>query len=557
MYNKSSQKLNMSGFLASQGYGKEQFKYIKNPPEMNDKWLMNDMKKTISLIDKSKYIAVIGDYDTDGITATTVIVSALRKIGKKVTYFIPNRFTDGYGLNVNLVNKSIESGADTILTVDNGIAAYDAVQHAKDVGLTVIVTDHHNIVKLPPADAIVHPALGEYPFSNISGCQVAYKIAMALFEIYHIHDEDLENYLLQLSALSIVSDVMPVASKNMEVNENRKWLMDGLELMNRSPDIHIIQLMSIYNFKKVDETVLGFYIIPCINAIGRLKDATFAVDYFLETRLPKQTQMVEEFYRTNEDRKKMVVNQMKILKPRYSPQKKAVIIVGEEINEGIIGLVAGRYSSGKGTVSFCFTKASKDGKHFFYKGSGRNDTNISMVKMLEQMPEGIMMGFGGHKDACGLSVYEDKLEDFIAFVNEYSDTHAKPNEPYVFKLGQEQLKSIENYVSLMKPFGNGFVLPQVETKFKITSVMTTTSGFTKLETKKNWQPLDMWVKEDLPDDINDILENTENKKHHPSGAVTYRTNPFYLDMVLEISYGYSKDNDNCDFSYNCLKLGLA
>lgn len=551
-------KISFKDFLANQGYDIETFKLIQNPPGMNDKWLLHDIKLAIELILQAKKIAVIGDYDVDGITATTIMVSGLRKIGKDALFFIPNRFKDGYGLNVNLVNKSIDCGADLVLTVDNGIAAYNAVQHAKDCGLKIIVTDHHNIVKLPPADAIVHPAMKPYPFANISGCQTAYKIVLALFEQLNIEDEFLERYFLQLSTLSIISDVMPVASKNMEINENRKWLIDGLNSINENPDEHIRALMAAYEFERVDETVLGFYVIPCINAVGRLEDATYAVNYFLgDTDSSKFFQAVETIRKINERRKKMVADQLEALVPRYSPKGRAVIIVGEEVHEGIIGLVAGKYSSGKGTVSFCFSHATKDGKNYFYKASGRNDTSISMVKMLEEMPEGIMMGFGGHKDACGLSVYEDKLDDFIQFVNDYCDKYAVPNHPYLFNLSQYQLKSIENYVNRMKPFGNGFVLPVVKTKFQINSIMTTTSGFTKLETKKGYEKLDMWIKEELPQEILDILNTCENKKVHPSGAVTYNINPIYVNMELEISYGYSKRKIDKEYSYNCLKIGLA
>ena len=176
-------KINLASYFQAQGYGKEQYQYIKNPPEMNDKWRLNDIKKAIQLIDKASKITIIGDYDTDGITATTIAYLGLKKAGKNVEFYVPNRFTDGYGLNINLVKKAHENGSDTILTVDNGIAAYDAIKAAKDeYNMTVIVTDHHNIKRIPPADAIVHPAMGNYPFANISGCQVAYKLIMALFE---------------------------------------------------------------------------------------------------------------------------------------------------------------------------------------------------------------------------------------------------------------------------------------------------------------------------------------------------------------------------------------
>lgn len=547
-------KLSMKAFLESQGYDIDTFKKIQNPPEMNDKWLLHDIHKAIELIKSANKIAVIGDYDMDGVGATTIAVKGLRRAGKDAVFFVPNRFTDGYGLNVNLVNKSIEENADLILTVDNGIAAHDAIAHAKEQGLNVIVTDHHNIIKLPVADAIVHPALDPYPFAHISGCQTAYKLIMALFEDLNIHDEELERYFLQLSTLTILSDVMPVASKDMDVNENRKWLIDGINSINENPDDHIKVLMLAYDFEKADETVLGFYVIPCINAVGRLEDATFAVDYFLEpSRTSRFYEMASEICCINEKRKNMVSEQMDNLTPRYSPEGRAVIIVGDEIHEGIIGLIAGRYSSNKGTVSFCFTRATKDGKNYFYKASGRNDTNISIVKMLEQMPEGIMMGFGGHKDACGLSVYEDKLDDFIAFVNDYCDKYAVPNEPYTFEITIAQIKNIQNYVKSMRPFGNGFSLPIMRIKMPVTSVMTTRSGFSKVEGLIGYEKLDIWTKE-LPDKLIAAMRDYREIKDYLSGARTYILHPQIMETTLEISYGYSKNQPNQSYSYNCLSI---
>ena len=549
---KENKKINMAPFLSFQNYGKDQVRYILNPPGRNDKWLLNDIQKALDIIDSAERISVIGDYDFDGISSTVIMVRTLQKIGKKVNYFIPNRFKDGYGLNVNLVQKAFDAGSDTILTVDNGIAAYDAIQFAKDLGFKVIVSDHHNIVKLPPADAVVHPALGNYPFASISGCQVSYKISEALLEKKGIHDKEMESYFLQLSAMSIVSDVMPVASVNMKYNENRQWLIDGVESINKRPAKHIEILMRRYNFLIADETVIGFYLVPCINAVGRLADAAYAVKYFLSDDIIRLEEMADRLVINNEKRKELVEKQMKLYPPVYSADKKAVFVVGDEIHEGIAGLIAGKHSSGKGTVSFCFTKCTKENGDVFYKGSGRNDTDISLVEMLGKVPEGIMLGYGGHKDACGLSVRTERMNDFIRFVSEFADSCARANKQFVMNVSHNELRQITSFVRCFKPFGNGLKAPVIQLDMRIRSIMTTRSGFVKIATGSSEDSIDMWLKE--PEyDFYKKLESASVLQEYPSGAVLYNTD-MMVTATAEVCFSPKKNENISETSYNCLKI---
>ena len=559
----NNEKINIAPYFTAQGYGPEQLKYIIHPINKHSHWLLNDIHKTIDIIKKAQKIMVIGDYDLDGISATTIMVKGLRTIGKNVYYLIPNRFKDGYGLNINLVKKTInEYNCDTIITVDNGIAAYEPVKFAKEQGLTVVVTDHHKINQLPPADAIVHPAMGNYPFANISGCQVSYKIIMALFETYeilHKNEEmfELENYFLQLSSMSIVSDVMPVVSQNMEVNENRKWLIDGLKSINEKPALPIKLLMIKYNFLKVDETVLGFYIIPSINAIGRLEDATLAVDYFLSEHRGFLEKTSDQFVQINRKRRDLVEKQLGENKPIYSKTKKAVFVVGEDIHEGIAGLIAGKYSSGKGTISFCFTKVTKPDGSQFYKGSGRNDTSISLIEdVLNKIPRDTMLGYGGHHDACGLSVPVDKMEMFIQSVSEIADRNAKSNEQFVMKVKQDKLYQIVDFTKKFRPFGNGFTAPIVKVILDINNIMTTPSGFIKLGSNCmiHGENIDIWAKE-IPLETYRYLDKLRNKKEHPSGSITYFLKT-KASIVTEVSYGYKKNTELPMPSFNCIQYKI-
>lgn len=550
-------KINLASYFEAQGYGKEQYKYIKNPPEMNNKWLLNDIRKAIRLIDDADKITIIGDYDTDGITATTIAYLGLKRAGKNVEFYVPNRFTDGYGLNVNLVKRAHDNGSDTILTVDNGIAAYDAVKTAKDeYDMTVIVTDHHNIKEIPPADAIVHPAMGDYPFANISGCQVAYKLMMALFESHGIEDEELERYFLQLSAVSIVSDVMPVASKDMSVNENRKWLIDGLRSLNSAPAEQFTRLARHFDFMLFDETVLGFYIIPCINAVGRLADATFAVNYFISTDRGKIHAMASKMYALNEKRKELVDVQLRHYKPVYSPEKKAVFVVGDDIHEGIAGLIAGKHSSGLGTVSFCFTRVKKPNGDVFYKGSGRNDTSAHLIEdILNNIPEGIMMGYGGHKDACGLSIKADKMHEFIRYAGKLADEKAVPNVPYIIDTDEESFLQVSKLVKIFKPFGNGFTAPVINTDVRLKNVMTTLSGCVKVTGVIGNTRTDIWLRE-ADSKLYDRLESVEDTKTFPSGAVAYYMKNEHMNVTMELGYTPKKSEIKYEMSYNGLKAGF-
>lgn len=554
---KSMPQIMIAPYFLAQGYKQETYNSILNPPEMNDKWLLNDIEKAIHIINKSRKIAVIADYDMDGVGAATIAVKTLRRIGKDVVYYVPNRFKDGYGLNINLVQKAFESNADTILTVDNGIAAHDAIDYAVGLGLTVIVTDHHKIQKLPNAHAIIHPALGNYPFPSISGCQVSYKLAQAIFEDHNIIDSELEDYFLQLSTLTIVSDVMPVASENMEVNENRKWLIQGLESINKKPCMQIKALMKRFDFLKADESTLGFYIVPCINAIGRLNDATFAVEYFLSGHKVQVEKMADKIVVCNEKRKEMVEVQMKKYKPVFSSQKKAVFVIGDKIHEGIAGLIAGRYSSGQGTVSFCFTKCEKMDGTVFYKGSGRNDTDISLIEMLNTLPKDIMIGYGGHKDACGLSVYEDKIDEFVKYVSNYADTYAHPNKQFVFEIRPDQINQVISFVKKFKPFGNGMSAPIIKVKLNSKYFMTTKSGNMKIATVVDFQEdtLDLWLKTVKPE-FYDFLETIKNTREHASGAISYYVNT-PVEITTEINYLYSKNEEKPNASYNAIECKLS
>ena len=295
----------LDSYLATLGWTAESIKYLFSPCKEHLWKDLYDVRGLCTALTKNleagkNKICIIADYDADGVTSCTILTLILSKIGFDVHYYVPHRIEDGYGMSCNIVDKihTMYPEDTSIITCDNGIVALDAIQYAKSLGYSVYVTDHHEPNEklqevLDTADCVVHPALWDYPFRDISGAEVTYKIAQGLLEYFNIQDEELSAYLLQLATVSIVSDVMPLASvDNMANNENRGLLIKGLKSFHDSPDWHwtsLFEMMKI-NVKEMDETTIGFYVAPVINAVGRLSCAKTAVD-LLTCRKPEEAQL--------------------------------------------------------------------------------------------------------------------------------------------------------------------------------------------------------------------------------------------------------------------------
>lgn len=519
--------------LSNLGYTNKSIQYLLNPCEQHSPYLLHDTEKVAEfLLNASKYykkVVIIGDYDTDGVTSTSIMYLTLQYIGMDVSFIIPHRIYDGYGLNNNLVDKAITEGANIILTVDNGIAAHEAVDYAKSKGLTVIVTDHHEIQgDIPHADFVVHPGLDNYPCRDISGCQVAYKLSQVILDKkpkprittsrMRKAERELKEYLLQLSSISIVSDVMPIGcsdEKKMATNENRKWLIDGLDSIRNHPNWRLSTMLETMGIHQdvVDEQTIGFYISPTINSAGRLDDATQAVKFLTAETEDECAYYMSFIMFLNEERKKLKNECMD--KISINPSDKVHIICQEDVHEGIIGILAGQISNSTKKPAFVMTDAEVDGQKA-WKGSARGNGTVNLFQILEkiQNEKGLLYAFGGHADAAGLTVLDSDLKDFQqALIDEISHYDVEVTTDVLNIWNPEQKEILAEAIQQLKPFGNGLPLPIFKQSLSIKTLdMYYKSGHVKVTC---WEKKgDKYVSTNIW--MYNELENIKNDSHYMS-----------------------------------------
>lgn len=483
--------MEMDMYLTSLGFTQDTVKYLQNPCSRHNPHLMYDVDKAVDILYKGikqgDSICIIGDYDADGICSTTELFLTLRALNADVDYIIPHRINDGYGMSVTLVDKALENQAKIILTCDNGIAAFEAVDYAKSKGLTVIITDHHEIQEtLPNADAIVHPGLGSYPFRNISGAQVAYKLCECLLENkvqvlgkrlmtakMKQEAKELDEYLLQLSTITIVSDVMPIAqAEGMGFNENRKWLLDGLHMIQTNPNWRIEMLLDALKINKdvVEETTIGFYIAPILNSSGRLNEATDAVDFLTAWNKDEALKAMSFLLYLNEKRKEIKAECMSRI--TFDEKDNCHIIALEGIHEGVIGILAGQIANTTHKPTFVFTDCEVEGEKA-WKGSARGNSAVNLFEILSktQQETSTIYAFGGHAGAAGITVLDRDFKGFKdALMKEMDSIDMDVQVDVVNIYNVEQRERLINAVKDLKPFGNGMPLPKMKETRNINSV---------------------------------------------------------------------------------------
>lgn len=403
-------------------------KYLKpdladlySPHQMKDMdLLVNILKENIQ---EGKQIRIIGDYDIDGVQATYILLKGIRRAGGRVTAAIPDRMKDGYGINENLIAQAKADGADTILTCDNGIAAIDAIAYAKELGLSVLVTDHHDIpyreeggvrVHLRScADAIVNPKQEDcaYPCSEICGAVVAYKVVQALYEACGISTEEAMEFL-ENAAFATVGDVMDLT------DENRIIVTYGLKRMRhtKNPGLRALMQQKGVEPDRLSAYHLGFVLGPCINAGGRLDTAIRALKLLLAEEETEATILAAELSDLNEERKRMTTEGLQaalaqIEKERLDRQSVMVVYL-PDLHESLAGIVAGRIREQYSHPVFVLTK-SEDG----VKGSGRSIEAYSMYEEMCRCQE-LYTRFGGHPMAAGLSLPEEHVALFAERINQ-------------------------------------------------------------------------------------------------------------------------------------------
>lgn len=430
--------------------------------------LLKNAQKAVDILTEKiaqhKKIRIIGDYDIDGICSITILYKALKKADADVDYVVPHRITDGYGINEHLIDNAAAEGKDTILTCDNGIAAIPQIQYAKEHGLTVIVTDHHDIpfteengekkLLTSCADAIVDPKQPDcaYPFDKICGAVVAYKVMQILYEKLGLDKTDFKEYT-ELAAIATVGDVVDLKDENrVIVRQGLAWIATtkntGLRALIEACELDAAHLSAYH---------IGFIIGPCLNASGRLDTAQRAIELLLCTEPGKAHEMAQELRELNEERKNMTDTEAKkaieMVEGTDLYEDNVLVVYLPECHESVAGIIAGRLREHFYKPSIVITDAA-DGA----KGSGRSIEGYNMFEEITKCKE-LLTKFGGHPMAAGLSLPTENIDLFRTKLNRQQTLTEKELTPvtwidvpmpvsYASKKLVEQLRVLE-------PFGKG------------------------------------------------------------------------------------------------------
>lgn len=431
--------------------------------------LMKDLETGVNIIgDKirnKKKIRIVGDFDVDGVISVYVLYIGIKKCGGDVDYVIPDRIEDGYGINKDIIQRAKEDGIDTIITCDNGISAIDEIKYAKELGLTVIVTDHHDLpfetglngeIKYisTRADAVINPKQIDckYPFKSLCGAGIVFKLIQQLYIVSGIQEE-LAYELLEYIAIATVCDVVDL------VDENRIIVKEGLELLNNSRNIGLKALIKETGLenKKLGVYHLGFVIGPSINATGRLDSAMKSLDLLLSKDQEEATKLAKELRELNEERKQMtndgVETIIKSIENTNLKEDKIILAYNPDIHESIAGIVAGRIKERYNRPTIVLTQG-KEG----VKGSGRSIEGYNMFKELSAC-KGILNEFGGHPMAAGLSLDEENIDKLRKNLNKQTKLKKEDLVPRIYIDMQLPLEYISfqllEELKILEPFGKG------------------------------------------------------------------------------------------------------
>lgn len=438
-------------------------KYFLNAgfDDLYSPFLMKDIIQSGNILSKhlskNSKIRIVGDYDVDGIMSTTILMRGLQRLKGNVDYIIPHRVRDGYGINASIVQKAHEDGIDLIITCDNGIAAFDAVEKANDLDIDLIITDHHDLVKegdrdkIPTANAVVNPKQekDKYPFQGLCGGAVAYKLMHSLYTIHGLESYLKEDFLAYV-ALATVCDVMPL------IDENRVLVKEGLEEISRTSHLGLKALIEACNLKgrEIEPYHLGFILGPSINSVGRLEDANQAVELFLTSDWGQARSLAQSFKELNSYRQELTNQGLAKIEEQlksYPELPKVLMLVQEDLHESIAGIIAGRIKESTNHPTVVLTKTDQG-----LKGSGRSIETYNMSEEFSKFRQDLL-SFGGHAMACGLSL---KSENFDVFYKKILDKCPLTQEDFTKKVYLDaqvpiQMISMELIDSLTKlePFG--------------------------------------------------------------------------------------------------------
>ncbi|MCP8616979.1 single-stranded-DNA-specific exonuclease RecJ [Salirhabdus salicampi] len=393
-----------------------------NLKDMYDPYLFPDMKKVVERVHQAivqgENILIFGDYDADGVTSTTVLVDTLRKLDALVDYYIPNRFTEGYGPNEEAFKQAKQAGVSLIITVDTGIAAVHEAKVAKQLGIDLIITDHHEAQEeLPETFGTIHPKLAnDYPFDELAGVGVAFKLAHALLGEFPYH-------LLDLAAIGTVADLVPLKS------ENRILVAHGLKALTNTKRPGLTALKEICKISgDVTEEHIGFGIGPRLNAVGRLQDATLAVELLLEQDLDSAKHIAAEVQSLNQKRQKIVSDiteeAREMIKTNCYDQDSVIVLAKEDWNPGVLGIVASKIVNEfqRPTIVLGIDKEKGEAK-----GSARSIERFDMFENCMELRH-LFLHFGGHAQAAGMTLRLDQIEQLREELNTLAEQKLTAND---------------------------------------------------------------------------------------------------------------------------------
>lgn len=425
--------------------------------------LMKDMDLAASMILKGirdgRHIRIVGDYDIDGVCSTYILLTAFRHLGASVDYAIPDRIKDGYGINEQIIEQAAADGAELIVTCDNGISASAQIKRAKELGLSVIVTDHHDIPLdggreiLPPADAVVNPKQSgcSYPFPEICGGMVAWKLVQALYELAGVPEAEWRKLLI-FAAIATVGDVMKLK------DENRIVVKLGLQAFASTDNPGLLKLVEKNGLdrREIKAYHIGFVIGPCLNAGGRLQTAKLALRLLLANDDEEADRLAGELTELNAMRKDMTVKgteeALRQVEEHYRDDKVLVVFL-PDCHESLAGIIAGRLRESCHKPAIVLTRGEEA-----VKGSGRSIEQYHMFQALTQVKD-LLLKFGGHPMAAGLSLREENIAQFRRRLNENAALTEDDFIPRVWIDVPMPLRYVSepliDQLELLEPFGQG------------------------------------------------------------------------------------------------------
>lgn len=446
--------------------------------DLYDPFLMKDMEKAIELIklsmENKEKIVVYGDYDADGVTSTVIMYKALKHCGADVAYYVPDREHEGYGINIDRIRKLKEEGFNLILTCDNGIAALAQVKLAKELGMIVIITDHHELqfeedsqgirtFKVPLADAVINPKQKEckYPFKNLCGAGIAFKFVQALYIKLGI-DKELAKEFIEIAGIGTICDVVDLTSENRIIAKN------ALEMLTYTKNLGLKCLKEILsiNEREIKSYHVGFQIGPCINATGRLETAALSVELLVCEEENRAKELAKILYDLNKKRQEMTTENVEevinLIQHSTFKNDKVLVIYKDTIHESIAGIVAGRVRETFNVPTIILTKG-KDNP----KGSARSIDEYNLFEELIKCEE-LLEKFGGHPMAAGLSIREENIEKLRLKLNDICKLTDEDLVPKIRIDERLALSKIDygliNELERLEPFGKGNPSPLLAEK---------------------------------------------------------------------------------------------